>query len=521
MKILCRARLSRDSDDSSSIDVQCQEVARWSADNGHQVIGHAHDVEVSRHQDPRYAPELAPWVHQPELRRSYDGICVFKQDRLAVGAINLGRILEWAAEHDKALISVTDQLDYSTNIGQMIAGVVAGAGQEELNSIRLRNETAYRHRAAEGRYSGGAIPGGYRVTPDNGFELDPERADIVREVIRRIISGESLRKVRIDLNDRGIRSFQRNREWSDTALKALLTNPALYGVMARRSYVLDAQGRPKRDARGEKVYGTRVPVYSESGEPVKLKGLTESVITRTEFDKLQSALSERRTSAPKKRKNTVALGLGVLSCGVCGLAEYRYVDHGNFKYRCRSAGAQRVSCGNRAVRIEAADEFITGNILDSFGHLTLRERHWVDGNDPGKLIAEIEAELDEIASRIGGPLYRGEAAKRLDARALALSEALTELEAQPVISGGWQYTDTGQTLSEAWESWSPEERNQWLRDAGVSATIDRHDGVDRWTFDVGDLPKLLGRIDPEMSADAYRAALEAEQAENRRKAGIE
>lgn len=533
MRVLGRIRLSRFrglEDVTTSPERQKLNIKRWAKSNGHKIIGWATDLDLGRSVDPLEAPDLGKWFHDPQRIDSWDIIAGYRLDRIATGSIYLSKVMEWCQERGKSIVSTSETFDLSSGPGRMIAFILAEVAAGELEAIRERTTDTFDFNYSLGKYRGGAVPYGYKI--ENGvYAIDRYAHKVLNEIIDRIIDKQSIRSVRMWLNDSGIPSPSDQRRinngekpkgspWRDTPLKDMLKSEAMLGYAIRRDAVLGADGNPVRDKKGNKNYGEFYAVRDESGAPVKrAKGL----VTRTRFDELQAALGENIRSAPKRRKTQTPLLLQVGFCsglrgnGTCGTPLDRSItSRGVFRYRCRSVGSGIGSCGTLSATAESAEQALQEVLLESFGTLPMRKRIYVPGTDNTNELAEIEAELDSIAGLVGTPAFRGKALDRLNNRIEALDARRSELEASPVVAPGYRYEDTGQTFSEAWEAMTVDERNSFLRQSKVRA---EWNGVD-WRYDLTHLDRLLSGIDPQLSAEDFLQEISAEQAANRAALGI-
>mgnify|MGYP001948192193 CR=1 FL=1 len=203
---------------------------------------------------------------------------------------------------------------------------------------------------------------------------------------------------------------------------------------------------------------------------------SEPLISRMRFDQLQDAL-DGRNHGPKRRKNPVSPLLQVIFCGLCGRACYRQRGRHFDYWRCSSA-QYRETCGNSGWRLEEAEQLVEDQLLAEFGDVPRMRRVFVPGDNTAEELAEVEAELADIAALVGTPAFRaGKARETLDARIRALSARRDELQARPVVEPGYRYEPTGETFSEAWERFTADERNQFLRENGVRLEFVKTDGV--------------------------------------------
>jgi site-specific DNA recombinase len=62
MRVLGRLRLSRSTDESTSIDRQRELITQWADLNDHTVVGWAEDIDVSGSVDPFDTTQLGDWL---------------------------------------------------------------------------------------------------------------------------------------------------------------------------------------------------------------------------------------------------------------------------------------------------------------------------------------------------------------------------------------------------------------------------------------------------------------------------
>ena len=84
-------------------------------------------------------------------------------------------------------------------------------------------------RAAQCKYNGSTVPLGYAVDENDYFILDEQRAPIVLEIYERVASGETIKSVMDDLNDRGIKT-QLGNQFKRGSLSTVLSNEMYKGI---------------------------------------------------------------------------------------------------------------------------------------------------------------------------------------------------------------------------------------------------------------------------------------------------
>jgi site-specific DNA recombinase len=206
MRVLGRLRLSRSTDESTSIDRQRELITQWADLNDHTVVGWAEDIDVSGSVDPFDTTQPGDWLgsRAPE----FNVIVCWKLDRLSRNTINLNKLFGWCMEHGKSVVSCSESIEISTPVGRLIANVIGFLAEGELEAIRERQRSSKAKLRELGRWSGGKVPYGYTaVTLDGGgwsLEVDQEAARVVRRIVAEFLDGRPLAHIAKGLNEDGI-----------------------------------------------------------------------------------------------------------------------------------------------------------------------------------------------------------------------------------------------------------------------------------------------------------------------------
>ena len=196
--------------------------------------------------------------------------------------------------------------DLSRGDDRFATGLDALLAEKEVDQIRDRVLRAHRANAAAGRPHG-QIPYGYQAQrdPDTGRIEQrvphPEQAPIVREIARRIIAGDSVRSIAIDLNARGVPTAATSPSWRPGLMVQMIRRPTYAGIRTHR--------------------GTSVP------------GTWEALISLEEHRQLLAILSDPARVSHRGSKPTHLL-TGIVRCGVCSEVMWRGKSNGASSYRC-------------------------------------------------------------------------------------------------------------------------------------------------------------------------------------------
>ncbi|ORB21315.1 integrase [Mycolicibacterium moriokaense] len=476
MRVLGRVRLSRSTEESTSVERQREVIEQWVSANGHTLVGWAEDVDVSGSVDPFETPGLGPWL--TERFPDWDAVCAWKLDRLGRNAIQLNKLFGWCQEHDKTVVSCSESIDLGSWAGRMLASVIAGLAEGELEAIRERQRSSRAKLRQLGRWPGGKPPFGYRAvrTEDGwGLEIDPEAHRIVKRIVDSVIVDEKpLSRIAAELTAEGIptpaayyaaskagRSKEGATAPSDARQKGDQSRePGRWHLSPLRNMLRSKALRGFAHHKGETV-------RDDSGMPVQI---AEPLVSLDEWVLLQAALDKTKAAHRPARRAEASPLSGLVYCLGCGAPlhheansvkrpqygkeyEYRY-------YRCRDR------C---SVMIPAEDlEQLAGEVfLEQLGDTEVRERVWVPGDSREAELREAVTALDELTQAAGRAKSRT-AKQRLQRQLDALDERIAELESAPAREARWEWRGTGETYRSVWETSDSDARRELLARSGIT-----------------------------------------------------
>ncbi|SOJ53588.1 hypothetical protein MSIMFB_01088 [Mycobacterium simulans] len=495
MRALIVVRLSRVTDATSSPARQleiCQELCRQ---RGYDVVGVAEDLDVSGAVDPfdrKKRPNLSRWLAGEHLGEDghpvpFDVVVTYRVDRLTRSIKYLQKLVAWAEDHGKLVVSATEShFDMESPFAAILIALIGTVAEMELEAISERNASAKRRDIRMGKYRGGTPPWGYMAQRDDAgvwrLVQDDEQTKVIREVVQRVLDGDPLQRIAHDLTRRRVPTVKdriahlqgkpiKGTPWNATPLKRSLLSEAMLG------YAADAKGRPLR---------------SDDGSPIVR---AEPILTREVFDRLGVELANRSKRGEPTRRSTSLL-LRVIHCGICGLPGYRFNggSHSQFpRYRCSSM-TKADKCGNRTLRLDYADSVVERTLLRLLGDSERLERVWDSGSDHSAELAEVNDILTDLVSLIGTDVYRLGTPQRtqLDARIAGYASRRDELSAQAVKPARWTWRPTGEKFSDWWARQDITGRNVWLRSMGVRLEFDH----ERVHLILGELLMMAEQLNP-------------------------
>lgn len=428
MRVLGRIRLSRSTEESTSKERQQEIIEQWSQMNDHTIVGWAEDMDVSRSVDPFQTPDLGKWLTDPEKIEQWDIVATWKLDRLATGSIYLNKMMHWCSEHEKVIVSVTENFDLSTWVGRMIANVIAGVAEGELEAIRERTKASRKKLLESGRWTGGPVP--YWLIPEKLPEggwvlsLNTETAPILRRVIDEVLEGSAVHTAAERLNDKGVPS-PGGRMWTSQTLWRMLQHKYLKGHSTNR-------GRTVRDSSG-------VPISN-----------CEALLSAPEWDRLQAVLAAMKLPETSNRTKSTSPLLGVVVCFICDKPLYyrSYTrDYGKGLYRSYYCRTHRTP----GMDADMLETFVEESLMQEVGHEFVQERYFVPAENHQIELDEAVRAVEELTSLLG-TITSTTMRSSLTAQLTTLDSRITELEKLPNSESRWDYRELPQTYADMWES---------------------------------------------------------------------
>ena len=440
MRIIGYARISRHTEESTSIERQREVIERECVKRGDDLVGIESDVDVSASRTGLDRPGLKR-ARAAVTSGAADAVMVWRLDRVARSVGDFMAIVDAGVE----VISATEPIDTTTPMGRAMAQVLQVFAELESRTIGLRVAASKAYLRRVGRFPGGRVPYGYRTVPHPdgvGYALEPvaEEVRVIRRAVTEILEGSSLYSVAKRLNAEGLHA-RKGRPWTSATLKGILLGNPVLGRVSLKG------GAPLRDERG-------IPV--EVWEPI---------VTPEESARMRARIT--RGEEGERRKRAEGLLSGLAACGTCGRAlTYQRRTKGReiASYRCRAT--ERGLCSEGvAIRAEEIEGDVEAEFLRRFGRFRVTEIIESAPEVAGLAVIE-EAIRDTLAAMVEEEADLPGLVERLtDLRAerARLKEQPTETQSVAV--------ELEERFSERWASWDDAEKRRVLTSFGLRATV--------------------------------------------------
>ncbi|MGW3075085.1 MULTISPECIES: recombinase family protein [unclassified Kitasatospora] len=544
MRVLCAIRLSNLTDNTTSPTRQRKKTRGWCDTNGANVVGEALDLDVSASKvGPFKRPELGKWLERPN---DYDAIAFWRLDRAVRSMADMAALGEWAKLHGKLLVFVEGpggaplvlDMRETSLVSELIMMLLAFAAQMEAEAIRERVLGSRAELRSQGRWHGGRIPYGWTVTENpegKGWVLVecPETGPIVREIIRRVIAGESIYSIANDLDSRKVPTAtdrekmrktgklpQKPKKWDHQHISAMLRSEHLRGYTLHDP---DATAKRERRAKGSEFEAWEGrPLLDSTGHP---RIDRPPLISDSDWYKLQAIMEtksrpEAIIHSAESRLVRVAYCGGINRDGsICGAPMYgsskkRRSNRRTAKewagshvrvYRCKIRGM------GHSVEADAdiLEKWAEGEFLKRIGHLQITLQVEDPGEDHSTEIERVKESISRLRRDRSAGLYDEDDEVEYGRMMESLLSERKRLKALPSRPPGVSQVPTGRTYADLWHEAGEDQKRHMMVEAGARLVVVKGRPVGPG-FDYGRLSFAIGEHDdPEATELAALARVQA------------
>lgn len=293
-----------------SVDRQLEACEKHAELKGYEVVSVQTDNSISA-----YGGKDRPgWQGVLELIRAgeVDVVLAWHLDRMTRSMLDLEELILLSEDHEVGIATVTGDIDLTTDVGRMVARILAAVARAEVERKAARQRLANAQRAAAGTpWTGGARPFGYA---DDHATVVEEEAAAIRKGAELALAGVSMREIARQWDAAGLRSWRAERGeldtgWTGRGVKGVLVSPRYAGI---RTY------------QGKEVGLAQWPAILDRETHLALKAKL------TDPSRLYRATHTGRTPA-----NLLS---SIARCAQCGNKVNASASRGKPTYTCRPGG---------------------------------------------------------------------------------------------------------------------------------------------------------------------------------------
>lgn len=206
--------------------------------------------------------------------------------------------------------------------GELMLTILASYAQEESRSASENQKWRIRKGFENGELVNLRFLFGYNISKGS-ITVNPEQAEIVREVFRRAIAGDSLFSIANDLNERNVENILGGK-WSSIHIHQMLANEKYTGnALLMKQYRNNHIEKKLVRNTGE------LPMYFA-------EGTHDAIISAETFDWAQTVLQRMKEQTKDRPRPKRTAFTGMIRCEKCGQNYVRRVAHGIAFWDCSS-----------------------------------------------------------------------------------------------------------------------------------------------------------------------------------------
>ncbi len=305
-----------------SVEFQEDEIRRYCDYKGLQLIAIFSDEGFSGKNTDRDGFQKMMDYIRNDNSNEIEYLITYRLSRLARNSKDLIETIDVLRDNGVDTYFVKDAVDTSTPQGRFMTQILAACAEMERHTILENSYNGMFKKAQNGLWTGGSI---YGYTANNGLKINPEQAEIVKEIFKSFANGKGLKSIALMLNNRGIKTI-REKAWDISGIANILDNPTYIGKIR---WTIN---RGKKDEQQLIIDGKHTPIISME---------------------LWNKVRERRQASTSPIKGRIYNGdfliAGLLKCPRCGAPMHGMIAHGkNRYYRCTQNNRKgKIACTNQ------------------------------------------------------------------------------------------------------------------------------------------------------------------------------
>lgn len=312
--------------------------------------------------------------------RKIDMILVTDLSRLSRNISDFCGLLEELELHKAKFLSIKEQFDTSTPVGEMMIYNMINLAQFERKQTSERVSMNFHSRALRGLKNGGNALLGYDRDPENSGRLivNLPEAPGVRQIFKTYLETASLRRTAVRLNGTTIRPkvgvgrkarHANDGRWTVDSVRSILTNHAYIG---KREINKRHKNEPQETLKPWQRYQI-------------VKASWPGIVDEDVFSAVQRLFSENLNEDRRRRaqSETRFFALSrVIRCGECGMALIGQTSHGSGQahryYGHKAVAGEVIRCSVKRIRADDVEQAVVthlSEILLRGGHLDRVEQN--------------------------------------------------------------------------------------------------------------------------------------------------
>jgi len=205
MKAVIYARFSSDRQREESIEGQIRECTAYAQKQGITVIDTFIDRAKSASKDTEKRENFLKMI-QDSSKHLFDIVLVWKLDRFARSRYDSAHYKNILKKNNVKVVSATEHIAEGPE-GIILESMLEGMAEYYSAELSEKIHRGQKENALKGRNNGGTVPLGYTLNKETQqLEINELTAPIVQEIFQRYAAGDTIRTIKDDFNQRGLKT---------------------------------------------------------------------------------------------------------------------------------------------------------------------------------------------------------------------------------------------------------------------------------------------------------------------------
>ena len=312
-----------------SLEAQQERLEAYAREKGWLIVGVYIDAAKTARKNMHKRAEFQKMIESVK-RDEVDLLLFCRLDRWFRSVADYYKVMEILQAHGCDWKTIDEEYDTTSANGRLYINVKLSIAQNEADICGERIDVVFDSKIAHGTVVSGSCPFGYRVNEEKRLEVLPEEAGIVQDAFNHFESTVSQRGTVKHIRE----TYGVN--WCDATFRRMLSEPLYTGI------------------------------YDRGGR--KNENFCPAIISREQFDKVQSLLKRNARSAPSGK---VYIFTSIVKCAECNHNLVGYQTREYYYYRCNQH-FQRGKCNhNKSVREDMIEKWLFDNLESELNRVRL------------------------------------------------------------------------------------------------------------------------------------------------------
>ena len=200
MNAVIYARYSSDNQREESIEGQIRECRAYAEKNGITIIKNYIDRAHTATNDNR--PDFQRMI-KDSSKGNFDLVLVWKLDRFARNRYDSAHYKNQLKKNGIKVISATENIADGPD-GILLESVLEGMAEYYSAELSVKVKRGLTENALKCKFNGGTMTFGYKLGPEQSYEIDPVNAPIVLDIFKQYDCGKTIKEISQYYSEKGL-----------------------------------------------------------------------------------------------------------------------------------------------------------------------------------------------------------------------------------------------------------------------------------------------------------------------------